>query len=128
MVERSELITVCRQMGGMMEAGVDILRITRVLRAQTNNPRLLQLYDQLDHDLTMGRSLADAMERAPDVFSLFIVSLVQQARRATTWRAPSSALPIICKRKANSKPPKPKRQPHVPLSTRKAKPRRVPRR
>lgn len=78
MVERSELIIVCRQIGGMMQAGVDILRITRVLRAQTDNPRLLQLYDALDHDLTMGRSLADALERAPDVWSPFIVSLVQQ--------------------------------------------------
>ncbi|HEX8235343.1 MAG TPA: type II secretion system F family protein [Abditibacteriaceae bacterium] len=78
MVDRSELITVCRQIGGMMQAGVDILRITRVLRAQTDNPRLLQLYDALDHDLTMGRSLVDAMERAPDVWSPFIISLVQQ--------------------------------------------------
>jgi hypothetical protein len=82
MVERSELITVCRQIGGMMEAGVDILRVTRVLRAQTENPRLLELYDALDHDLKMGRSLADAIERAPDVFSPFAVSLVQQGEDA----------------------------------------------
>jgi len=78
MVERSELITVTRQIGGMMEAGVDILRITRVLRAQTENPRLLQAYNALDHDLTMGQSLAEAMARAPDVWSPFAVSLVQQ--------------------------------------------------
>ncbi len=78
MVERNELITVCRQVGGMMEAGVDILRITRVLRAQTENPRLLQLYDALDHDMTMGHGLADAMSHAPDVFSPFMVLMVQQ--------------------------------------------------
>lgn len=78
MVERAELITICRQMGGMMEAGVDILRVTRVLRAQTNNRHLLELFDELDHDLRMGRSLADAMERASDVFSPFMVSLVRQ--------------------------------------------------
>ena len=78
MVERNELITVCRQIGGMMEAGVDILRITRVLRAQTENPRLLQLYGALDHDMTMGHGLADAMSHAPDVFSPFMVLMVQQ--------------------------------------------------
>lgn len=78
MVERGEVITVSRQIGGMMEAGVDILRITRVLRAQTDNPRLLQVYNELDHDLTMGRSLAEAMVNAPDVWSPFDVSLVQQ--------------------------------------------------
>ena len=78
MVERNELITACRQVGGMMEAGVDILRITRVLRQQTDNPRLLQLYDALDHDMTMGHGLADAMSHAPDVFSPFMVLMVQQ--------------------------------------------------
>ncbi len=78
MVERGELITVCRQIGGMMEAGVDILRITRVLRAQTDNARLLDLYHALDHDLTMGHSLSDALAHAPDVWSPFAISLVQQ--------------------------------------------------
>ena len=78
MLERNELITVCRHIGGMMEAGVDILRITRVLRAQTETPRLLQLYDALDRDMTMGRSLAEAMSRAPDVFSPFVVQMIQQ--------------------------------------------------
>ncbi|HEX8551683.1 MAG TPA: type II secretion system F family protein [Abditibacteriaceae bacterium] len=78
MIERGELLTVCRQIGSMMEAGVDILRITRVLRAQTENPHLLQAYDALDHDLTMGFGLADAMARAPEVWSPFAVSLVQQ--------------------------------------------------
>jgi hypothetical protein len=78
MVERHELITTCRQIGAMMEAGVDILRITRVLRAQTENPRLLSLYDALDHDLRMGESIGDAMEHAPDVFSPFAISMVRQ--------------------------------------------------
>ena len=78
MIENGELLTVCRQIGSMMEAGVDILRITRVLRAQTETPRLLQAYDALDHDLTMGLGVADAMARAPDVWSPFAVSIVQQ--------------------------------------------------
>ena len=78
MVDRNELITICRQIGDMMEAGVDILRITRVLRAQTENTRLLQLYDALDHDMTMGHGLADAMSHATDVFSPFMVLMVQQ--------------------------------------------------
>jgi hypothetical protein len=62
----------------MMEAGVDILRITRVLRAQTDNPRLLDAYNKLDHDLRMGQGLADAMEQVPEMFSPFAVSLVRQ--------------------------------------------------
>lgn len=78
MVERRELITICRQIGTMMEVGVDFLRITRALRDQTDNPRLLELYEQLDHDMKMGESLADALSHAPDVFSPFAVSLIRQ--------------------------------------------------
>lgn len=78
MVERRELITICRQIGTMMEVGVDFLRITRALREQTDNPRLLELYDRLDEDMKMGESLADALSHAPDVFSPFAVSLVRQ--------------------------------------------------
>ncbi|HEX9996667.1 MAG TPA: type II secretion system F family protein [Abditibacterium sp.] len=78
MVERRELITICRQIGTMMEVGVDFLRITRALRDQTDNPRLLELYEQLDHDMRMGENLADAISKAPDVFSPFAVSLVRQ--------------------------------------------------
>ena len=73
-----ELISVCRQIGGMMEAGVDILRVTRVLRAQTKNPRLLEWFDQFDHELTMGRGLPEALAQAPDLFSPFAISLVRQ--------------------------------------------------
>lgn len=78
MIEHRELISICRQIGSMMEAGVDILRVTRVLRAQTENERILKAYDSLDHDLRMGQSLADAMEQVPEMFSPFAVSLVRQ--------------------------------------------------
>jgi len=81
MIERREFISICRQIGAMMEVGVDFLRITQALRAQTDNARLLELYDQLDADLKEGDSLSEAMSHAPDVFSPFAVSLVQQGER-----------------------------------------------
>ena len=90
MVDRREIITMCRQIGNMMEAGVDILRITQVLRAQTDNERLLQIYHQFDHDLRMGASIAEAMTRASDVFSPFMVSLVRQAEQRSDLESVSS--------------------------------------
>ena len=78
MIEQRELITISRQIGSMMEAGVDILRITRVLRAQIDNPEVLRAFDTLDHDLRMGQGLSDAMENVPALFSPFAISLVRQ--------------------------------------------------
>lgn len=90
MVDRREIITICRQIGNMMEASVDILRITQVLRAQTENERLLQIYNQFDHDLRMGASIAEAMTRASDVFSPFMVSLVRQAEQRSDLESVSA--------------------------------------
>ncbi len=78
MTTQRELITISRQIGSMMEAGVDILRITRVLRAQTEDAQLLRAFDRLDHALRMGNGLSEAMEDVPEIFSPFAVSLVRQ--------------------------------------------------
>jgi len=107
MVERRELITMCRQIGGMMEAGVDILRITQVLRAQTENPRLLALYDALDHDLRMGHSIGDAMAHAPDVFSPFMVSLVQQGELRNNLGGAFLKIADFLQQEQQEQPPEP---------------------
>ena len=81
MIDRREIITICRQIGNMMDAGVDILRITQVLRAQTTDARLLRFFDQFDHDLRMGSSIAEGMVRGSDLFSPFMITLVRQAEQ-----------------------------------------------
>jgi len=78
MIASRDIIAVTRQLGSMMEAGVDILRAIRVLRAQTEDAEWLALYDRLVHDLRLGSGLADAMSRAPEVFSPFAISLLRQ--------------------------------------------------
>lgn len=78
MIERRELITICRQIGTMSEVGVDILKVLRVLREQTENPRLLELYSIIESEMRMGGNLSDAVEKVPDIFSPFSVSILRQ--------------------------------------------------
>lgn len=78
MIEPRELISATRQLGSMTEAGVDILRAIKVLRAQTHNAELVALYDRLAHELRLGSGLADAMSHAPQAFSEFAVSIVRE--------------------------------------------------
>jgi hypothetical protein len=78
MIESRELISATRQLGSMTEAGVDILRAIKVLRAQTQNAELVNLYDRLAQELRLGSGLADAMSHAPQAFSAFAVSIVRQ--------------------------------------------------
>jgi len=78
MIDSRELISATRQLGSLTEAGVDILRAIRVLRAQTQNAELVALYDRLAQELRLGSGLADAMSHAPQAFSAFAVSIVRQ--------------------------------------------------
>ena len=78
MIESRELISATRQLGSMTEAGVDILRAIKVIRAQTQNTELIALYDRLAQELRLGSGLPDAMSHAPEAFSAFAVSLVRQ--------------------------------------------------
>lgn len=78
MIESRELISATRQLGSMTEAGVDILRAIKVLRAQTQNAELVNLYDRLAQELRLGSGLADAMSHAPQAFSAFAVSIIRQ--------------------------------------------------
>jgi hypothetical protein len=78
MIDSRELISAMRQLGSLTEAGVDILRAIRVLRAQTQNAELVALYDRLAQELRLGSGLADAMSHAPQAFSAFAVSIVRQ--------------------------------------------------
>lgn len=78
MIESRELISATRQLGSMTEAGVDILRAIKVLRAQTQDVELLALYDRLAQEMRLGSSVAEAMSHAPEVFSEFVVSIVRQ--------------------------------------------------
>ncbi len=101
--ERAELLArlsaACRQIGAMMEAGMDILSITRVLRLQnTSDENILRLCERIDYDLKMGRSLPDAFAGEPSLFSPFIVTLIRQGEERNTlsqaFARASSALDI----------------------------------
>jgi hypothetical protein len=80
----ARLANVCRQIGGMMEAGVDILRVTRVLRSQTQDEDILRLCDRVDFDLKMGRAISYALANEPEMFSPFAVSLIRQGEERNT--------------------------------------------
>lgn len=80
----ARLSSACRQAGAMMEAGVDILSITRILRAQTEDEDILRLCDRIDFDLKQGRALAEALSGEPELFSPFMVTLIRQGEERAT--------------------------------------------
>jgi len=80
-VSNAELAAMCRQFASLMHAKVNILDIFRALKEQTENPYLRQIIDTVREDVEMGRSLAAALSRYPDVFSPFFISMVRQGEQ-----------------------------------------------
>lgn len=77
-IERNELILITRQFGGMLDAGIDILRILDVLREQFSNLKAKEIFASIEKDMRLGRLLSTALGRYPEVFSPFYISLIRQ--------------------------------------------------
>ncbi len=80
-IGRKELAMLCRQFAGMLEAGMDLLRIIEVFREQTDLANLRSLLDSIEKDVRLGRLLSTAMGRFPEVFSPFFVGMIRQGER-----------------------------------------------
>ncbi len=70
-------ITLIKNLGVMIKAGLPLSRGLRVLANQTPNPRLQTIVGDLGTLVENGTSLADAMDRHPKVFPPVFVSMVR---------------------------------------------------
>jgi hypothetical protein len=77
-ISNSELAQFCRQFSSLMHAQVNILDIFDALREQTGSALLRDILDHVREDVEMGRTLATAFSRYPQVFSPFFISMIRQ--------------------------------------------------
>ncbi|MCS7192199.1 MAG: type II secretion system F family protein [Armatimonadetes bacterium] len=80
-ISRVELAIFCRQFSAMLSAGVDAFRAIEVLRQQTDNPRLMEVLEGVNRDLSMGKSLSYAFSRYHNYFSPLFISMIRQGER-----------------------------------------------
>ncbi|HOH43485.1 MAG TPA: type II secretion system F family protein, partial [Candidatus Hydrogenedentes bacterium] len=66
-----------RQLANLSESGMMITRALRTLVDQTENPKLARIVDRIRDDVQKGASLADAMEKHPQVFPSMYCSLIR---------------------------------------------------
>ena len=66
-----------RQMHTLLKAGVPILRALAGLQEAAQNPTMIEVIQDMRVSLDAGRELSASMQRHPDVFSFFYVSLVR---------------------------------------------------
>lgn len=80
-VPTAELAKFTRQLGAMLDAGVDVLRALRVSGQLTGNPRLLEATREVGERLEDGREFHRSITACPDLFDAFYVEMARQGER-----------------------------------------------
>jgi len=76
-IKAAELAVAYRQLSDLLKAGVPLMRALSVLRRQTANARLADVFGQIAEDVARGRDLTGALGRFPKVFSPLVISMVR---------------------------------------------------
>jgi len=76
-VSHTDLIQFSRQMHSMLRAGIPIFRAVAGLAETTTNVRLKSTLHDVLNTLESGRTLSEALEQHPKIFSGFYISLVR---------------------------------------------------
>ena len=77
-VSNAEMAQFCRQFASLMHAQVNLLDIFDALREQTGSALLREILENVRGDVEMGRTMATAFSRYPQVFSPFFISMTRQ--------------------------------------------------
>lgn len=73
-----ELASFTRQLGAMLQSGVEILQALEIAARQPGNPRLEEVGRHLGVLMENGDTFAEAVTRIPDVFTPFYVQMARQ--------------------------------------------------
>ncbi len=76
-VSNKDIVLFSRQIATLFEAQVSALRIFRLLAAETGNPALQRILNEVADDIQGGSTISKALDKHPDVFSSFYVNMVR---------------------------------------------------
>jgi len=77
-VTSAQLASFTRQLGAMVEAGVDVIRALRIASRQTGNDRLIDAAEDLGRQLEDGREFHEGALRHRDIFDEFFIQMTLQ--------------------------------------------------
>ena len=76
-IKTTDLILFCRNMSGLMQAGVSLARSIEILEKQTTNNKMKQVLHSIFETIKAGGSLSDALAKHPKVFDSLFISMMR---------------------------------------------------
>jgi type IV pilus assembly protein PilC len=83
-VKTQEKIAFARNLGSMISAGLPVSRALTVMERQTKNKTLKKIVNSLNDNISKGKTLAEAMQGYPKVFSQLFISMVKAGEQSGT--------------------------------------------
>ena len=81
-VSLSEKIIFTKNLSGMLQAGLSLVRSLLVLEKQSKNPTFKNILHTLVDEVNKGNTLSDGMKKFPAVFSKVFVSIVRSGEES----------------------------------------------
>ena len=78
-IKRQDMVVFSRQFATLLQARLPLKNTLSTLFEQTTNPSLKNSIAMISQDIDAGLALSQAMERQPDIFSGFFVSMIRSA-------------------------------------------------
>jgi type IV pilus assembly protein PilC len=76
-VKNEDIILFCRNLGGLMQAGVPLARSIEILGKQTQNKKFKEVLNKILEDIRSGSSLSQALAKHPEVFENLFIAMMR---------------------------------------------------
>ena len=72
-----DIVVFSRQLAVMASANVPIVQAIKIIRDQTDNPRMQKIISEIGYEVDGGAKLSQAMSQYPKIFSDFFISMIR---------------------------------------------------
>ena len=76
-VKNSDLVLFTRQLSSMLSSGLTLMRSLEILKDQMQNANMSEIVTTIINDVEEGKTLAQAIEKHPKVFSPIYISIIR---------------------------------------------------
>jgi len=81
-VKNSDLVLFTRQLSSMLASGLTLMRSLEILKEQVQNANMAEVTTSIINDVEEGKTLAQAIEKHPKVFSPIYISIIKAGEQS----------------------------------------------
>lgn len=78
-VKSKDIVVFTRQLASMLTSGITLIRSLEIIKSQASNSALIEILDNVVHDIEEGKNFSSAIAKYPNVFSPVYISLIKAA-------------------------------------------------